>query len=78
MRTASAKSINVHNLRKLIKGFLRKVLVKTVFSFIIFEILLLESRTVLSPTQRSTGSERVKVSVKNQKNFWVMLKLLKR
>ena len=38
MRTASAKSINVHNLRKFIKGFLRKVLVKTVFVYRLWDI----------------------------------------
>ena len=78
LTTVIAKSINVKNFRKLIKDFSGEVLVNSGFSFIVFEILLLESRTVLSPAQRSTGSERVKVSVKTQNSFWILLKLLKR
>ena len=35
----------------------------------IFEISLFEGRSVLSPGQRGTVSEQVKVSVKNQKIF---------
>ena len=68
LTTVIAKSINVNNFRKLVRHF----------SFIVFEILLPESRTVLSPAKRSTGSERVNVSLKNQNSFWILLKLLKR
>ena len=78
LTTVIAKSINVNNFRKLIKDFSGEVLVNSGFSFIVFEILLLESRTVLSPAKRSTGSERVNVSLKNQNSFWILLKLLKR
>ena len=39
-----------------------KVLVKTMFAPIVFEISLLEGRSVLMPTQRVPGSERVKQS----------------
>ena len=42
----------------------------------VFEILLSEGRSVLSPTQRGKGSNRVKVSVKNQKNIEDLLELL--
>ena len=42
------------------------------------QILLFEGKSVLSPAQRGTGSERVKFSLKNQKNVWLLLKLLQR
>ena len=48
------------------------------FSLGVFEILMSEGRLVLSPTQWGTGSERVKVSVKNQKVIQNLLKLLEK
>ena len=44
----------------------------------VFEILMSEGRLVLSPTQWGTGSEKVKVSVKNQKVIQNLLKLLEK
>ena len=44
----------------------------------VFEILLFVSRSVLSPTQRGKGKDRAKVSAKNQKNIWTLLKLLEK
>ena len=50
---------------------------KVLFTLDVFEILLFECRSVLSPSQRDTGSERVKFSVKNKlKN--ILLKLLEK
>ena len=37
------------------------------FTPTVFKILMSKRRPVLSPTQRDTGNEIVKVSVKNQK-----------
>ena len=48
------------------------------FTLNVFEILLFVGRTVLSPAQRGARSERVKVSVKNQKSFRILLKLLEK
>ena len=48
------------------------------FTLNVFEILMSEGRLVLSPALRGTGSERVKVSVKNQKNIRNLLKLLEK
>ena len=42
------------------------------------QILLFEVKSVLSPAQRGAGSETVKFSLKNQKNVWLLLKLLQR
>ena len=57
--------------------FFKKCLAKGMFTFTtVFEILLSEGRPVLSPTQRGKGSNRVKVSVKNQKNIEDLLELL--
>ena len=53
-----------------------KKLVKAMFAFTVFEFLLFENRSVLSLAQRGTGSERVKVSVKNKANVLMLLKLL--
>ena len=47
-------------IRKLIEYSLKNVSVKAMFTLTIFEILLSEGRSVLSPAQRGTGSERVK------------------
>ena len=44
----------------------------------VFEILMSEGRLVLSPAQWGTGSEKVKVSVKNQKVIQSLLKLLEK
>ena len=60
LRTASAKSINLHAFRKLIKYYLQNVPVKVVFTVTVFEILLYEGRLLLSPAQRGAGNERVK------------------
>ena len=76
LRTTGAKSIKLHIIRKLIEHSLKRVLV--VFTFTAFEILLFEGRSVVSPAQRGTWNERVKVSVKNQKNIWILLKLLEK
>ena len=46
------------------------------FTLIVFEILFCEGRWVLSPSQRGTESERVKVSVKNQNDIGNLFKLL--
>ena len=48
------------------------------FNLTIFEILLSAVSLVLSPTQRGTGSERVTVLVKNQKNIRNLFKLLEK
>ena len=51
LRTISAKSINLHTIRKLIKYSLKNILRKAMFSLIVFEILLLVGRLVLSAVQ---------------------------
>ena len=43
-----------------------------------FETWMSEGRSVLSPAQRGTRSERVKVLVKKQKNIRNLLKLLEK
>ena len=45
MRTTSAKSINLHTIRKLVEYSLKNVLAKTIFT--VLEILLSEGRSVL-------------------------------
>ena len=49
---------------------------KKMFTLTVFEILLFEGRSVMSPAQRGTGNE--KFLVKNQKNIGFLLKLFKR
>ena len=51
------------------------VLVKVMFTLTVSENLLFEERSVLSPAERSTGSERVKVSVKNQHKYSEIVKI---
>ena len=69
LRTTSAKSINLYTLRKFIKYFFKNTLVKAVFTFTVFEILLFKVRSVLSFAQRETGSKRIKISGKKQKKI---------
>ena len=57
--TARAKSINLHTIRKPIEYFFKIVGIKAMFTPTVFEILMSEGRSVLSPAQRSTGSERI-------------------
>ena len=52
--------MNICNIiRKFIEYFLKKVLVKAMFTLTVFGILLFEGISVLGPGQRGTGSERV-------------------
>ena len=78
LRTTNAKSISLNAIRKLIEYSFKNLLVKAVFTLAVFEILLFVSRTVLSPAQRGTGSERVKVLAKSQKNIPILIKLLEK
>ena len=48
------------------------------FTLTVFEILLSKGRPVLWPAQWGSGSEKIKVSVKNQKNIENLLKLLEK
>ena len=61
LRTTSGKSINLHTIRKLDEYSLKNVVAKAMFTLSTFAILLSEGRSVLSPTQRSTGGETVNV-----------------
>ena len=47
LRTTSAKSINLHTVRKLVEYSLNNVLAKAMFTLTVFEILLSEGRSVL-------------------------------
>ena len=59
LRTIIAKSINLHTIRKLIEYSLKNIFLKGNVYTTVLEILLSEGRSVLSPTQRGAGSERV-------------------
>ena len=78
LRTISEKSINLYPIRKLIKYSLKNVRLKAIFTLTVFEILLFKRTLVLSPAQSVRGSERVKVSVKSQKNIRILWKLLEK
>ena len=75
--TTSAKSINLHIIRKLIEYFLKNICVKVMFTLTVFEILLFEGRSLLTPAQRGTRSERVQISVKIKKMFYFCWNCLK-
>ena len=47
LRTASAISINLHTIRKLVEYFLKPVPAQAMFTLTVFEILLSEGRSVL-------------------------------
>ena len=56
-RTTRAKSTNLHTIRKLIEYSFKKAMLTPT----IFEILMSEVRSALSPAQRGIGSEMVKI-----------------
>ena len=58
-RTTSAKSINLDIIRDLTKYSLKNVLMKTMFTFTLFKILLSECNSALSSAQRGTRSKRI-------------------
>ena len=61
LRTTSAKSINLHTIRKLVEYSLKNVAAKAIFTISVFGILLFEGRSVLPPAQWSTECEMVNV-----------------
>ena len=61
LRTTSAKSISLHTIRKLIEYSFKNVTVKAMFSLTDFKILLFKGWSVLPPSRRDAGSERVNV-----------------
>ena len=71
-RITKAKSINLHTIRKLIEYSLKNVPIKAMFTPTVFDILMSEGRSVLSPVQRGTGSERVKWFADNQMEISVI------
>ena len=75
-RTKSAKSINLHTIRNVIQYLFKNVSLKAMLTLTIFDIPLFKGSLVLLPTQESTSSKRVKVSLKNQKDTWIFLKQL--
>ena len=78
LRTTSVKSVILNTNRNLVKYSLKNFLEKAIFILIFLETLLSEVRSVLRPSQRDTGSKRVKVSVRNLKNIGNLLKLLEK
>ena len=77
-RTTSAKYINLQFITKLIKYYSNNVPVMTMFSLTVFKILLLEVGSLLGHAQWFPGSEKIKFSVKKQKNVWYLLQLLEK
>ena len=61
LRTTSTKSTNLHTITKLVEYSLENFVVKTMFTLTVFEILLSEGRSVLSPAQWGTKSKRVEL-----------------
>ena len=75
-KTTSAKTINLDIIKKLIEYSLEGFPVKARFFLIVLEILLFEARLVLGLAERITGSERVKISVKNQENCSAFIRIV--
>ena len=71
LRTTSAMSINLQTIRKLIEYSLEIVLVKTMFTLTVFEILLSQGRSVLWPPSKSLGAKGLKFQWKTRKIFGI-------
>ena len=78
LRTTSANSISLHNIKDCVEYSLKNVVAKALFVLTILEILLSKGRSVLWPAQRRTGSKGVKVSVKDQKTIENLLRFLEK
>ena len=77
LRTTSTKSTNLHTITKLVEYSLENFVVKTMFTLTVFEILLFEGRSVLSPAQRGTKSKRVELKWVTHWFFWLDKKIKK-
>ena len=77
-RIASESLSTWISLEILSNTLLKNLWSKTMFTITAFEKLLLEVRLLLSPAQWSTGSEKVKFSMKKLKNIRLLLKLLEK
>ena len=77
LRTTSTKSTNLHTITKLVEYSLENFVVKTMFTLTVFEILLSEGRSVLSPAQRGTKSKRVELKWVTNWFFWLDKKIKK-
>ena len=64
------KNLNLDINTKFIKYSLKNILVKTMFSVNDFKILLFKARLVLWPADQITGTQKVKISLKNQKEMF--------
>ena len=72
LRTTSAKSVNLHTIRKLVEYSLKNVAAKAMFTPTVSKILMSEDKSVLSPAQRGTGSEMVNVY---EQSLFILLNL---
>ena len=59
LRNTSSKYVDIKTTRKLIEYYLKSVGIKAMFTITVFEILLLQNRSILLSTQWATASERV-------------------
>ena len=70
LRTTSARSLNLHTIRKLIEYSFQNM-VKEMVAYTFFKILLTECRSIFWPAEEGTESERAKFLVKNQKYIYI-------
>ena len=78
LRTTSAKSINLHTIRKAYLIFFKKHFKRVMFTSAVFEILLSEIRSVLSPAQRGVqGAKGLNFQWKTKKIFGICWNCLK-
>ena len=79
LRTPSTKSINLQSIRKLIEYSLKNLLQRQCLLLLFLRYCCLKvGQYYHLPTQQGTGSKKVKVPVKNQKNIRNLLKLLEK
>ena len=67
LRSTGTKSIKFQTIKKFVECSSKIFSIKAMFALTVFEILLLKCRLVLSPAQENFWSQRVQVSLKNQK-----------
>ena len=78
IKIKNVETISLHIIRNLMKKSFKMLLVETMFTLTVFQILLFEVFLVLRPTQRFPGIKLVKFNWKTKKNVRLLVVFLKK
>lgn len=78
IKIKNVETISLHIIRNIMKKYFKMLLVETMFTLTVFQILLFEVFLVLRPTQRFPGIKLVKFNWKTKKNVRLLVVFLKK